>query len=281
MSPKPPSRSKPKTESRREASRRRESELEALARAQDMVFEAWEAGTKARCVALAKKAIAVSPLCADAFNILAEASPAGSDEELDYWRQAVEAGRQAIGDEFEEMTGFFWGVLETRPFMRAKLGLAQALWERGERETALAHLQEMLRLNPNDNQGVRDLLAGRLAELGRDEALSELLAQYPDDDSATFAWTRALLAFRREGDKEASRRRLAEAIDANSHVPAFLLGDKKLPKSPPAFYSIGGKDEAVIYCQDLAGGWPATPGALDWLRAGATRKPAKAKRRAK
>ena len=38
--------------------------------------------------------------------------------------------------------------------MRARLGLAQALWAMGDQQAAIEHLHDMLRLNPGDNQGV-------------------------------------------------------------------------------------------------------------------------------
>lgn len=67
--------------------------------------------------------------------------------------------------------GHFWGLLETRPYLRTRLGLAHALWTAGRRAEAVQHLQDMLRLNPNDNQGVRYTLA-RLLALPRPERRS-------------------------------------------------------------------------------------------------------------
>ncbi len=61
-----------------------------------------------------------------------------------------------LGPEFfEENVGHFWGIVETRPYMRARLGLAFTLWGTGERDAAIEQAQDMLRLNPGDNQGVR------------------------------------------------------------------------------------------------------------------------------
>ena len=71
--------------------------------------------------------------------------------------------------------------------MRAKLGLAICLWERNEREEALKHLREMLHLNPNDNQGVRSILAAYLIESSLHDELAALLKAYKDDTSANLA----------------------------------------------------------------------------------------------
>jgi len=239
----------------------------ALERAQSVFYEACEARTAKGRIALAKKALAISPLCAAAFVMLAEHTEHGSDEALDLWRRGVDAGKEALGADFEEFAGEFWGFLETRPYMRARFGLAWALWTRGARDEAIDHLRAMLTLNPNDNQGVRYSLAAWLIEAGRDADLTALLADYPDDGMATWSWTTALAAFRREGDSKVSRKQLGNAVASNTHVHAYLLGEKPLPKTMPPFISPGGLDEAIHYAAEFRAGWVATPGALAWIRA--------------
>jgi tetratricopeptide (TPR) repeat protein len=254
----------------------------ALERAQDMVYAAWQASTAARRVALAKKALALSPRCADAYVLLAQHSQRGSDEELDLWRHAVTAGEDALGPAgFMDFAGEFWGFLETRPYMRARFGLARALWSRGKRDDAIGHLEAMLELNPGDNQGVRYILAAYLAEAERDGDLRKLMAQYPDEYSATWAWTGALLAFRKAGDGAAARKRLDEAMAVNPHVRAYLSGEEPMPATLPPFLSPGTPTEAVHYVAEHRRGWEHTPAALEWVQAHvpATRKPARAPRR--
>jgi tetratricopeptide (TPR) repeat protein len=256
-----------------------ENSQEALNRAQDLAYDAWEAGTAKRRVALAEKALAISPLCADAYVLLAEHAEDGSDKQLDLWRRGVDAGRKALGDAaFDEYAGEFWGFLETRPYMRARFGLARALWMRGIPGEAIDHLREILRLNPNDNQGARYVLAALLVEAGRDNDLSILLKAYPDDAAGAWSWTAALAAFRRAGDSKDSRTQLAQALADNGLVPAYLLGEKPIPKRLPSYISPGGEDEAIYYALDFSAGWVNTRGAIDWLRKHAP-KPNAIKRR--
>ena len=111
--------------------------------------------------------------------------------------RAVDAGEPALGPEaFEEDVGQFWGILETRPYMRARAGLAQCLWQLGRRKESVEHYQELLRLNPNDNQGIRYLLAACLLELGRDSELNELIERYDEDGSPFWMYLQALAKFR-------------------------------------------------------------------------------------
>jgi tetratricopeptide (TPR) repeat protein len=245
----------------------RKQAADALDRAQDLIYDAWEAGSAKQRLALARKALEISPRCADAYVLLAGQARRGSDAELELWRQGVAAGEAALGKAgFAEFAGHFWGFLETRPYMRARLGLAMALWRRGAREEAVEHLRDMLRLNPGDNQGVRYILAAFLVELDRDTELAALLEQYAEDGAAAWAYTAALLAFRREQDTAASRKLLAEAIESNEFVPGYLLGERKMPARPPGFMGVGDAAEAVHFVNDFGAGWKATPGALDWLR---------------
>jgi tetratricopeptide (TPR) repeat protein len=237
-----------------------------LARAQPLLDRAFEEADEDKRVRLAHDALAVCPDCADAFVLLAEHAPRRK-EALRLYEQGVAAGERALGAEaFQRDIGHFWGLLDTRPYMRARLGLAHALWTAGRREEAVAHLQDMLRLNPGDNQGVRYTLAGFLLFLDRDDDLARLLQQYPDEGSATWAYTRALLVFRRQGDTPEARELLRAAKKANKHVPAYLLGEKYPPPEQPDYYSPGDETEALEYIGGFLAAWKSTPGAVAWLR---------------
>jgi tetratricopeptide (TPR) repeat protein len=239
-------------------------ELALLDEAQSVAFDAMGARSAKRQVELAQKALEISPLCADAWLLLA--GFADPDTELELLLRAVEAGEIALGTSFDEMIGEFWGWTETRPYMRARQALAHALWLRGRRDEAIDHLRDMLRLNPNDNQGIRLELIGYLAETDHHRAIEVLIEAYPEEDQAMWRWPIALAAFRRFGDNEASRKALAEALESNEHMPSFLLGRRKLPKRMPDYYELGEESEAVIYAADVGAAWSGTSGALDWLR---------------
>jgi hypothetical protein len=101
-----------------------------------------------------------------------------------------------------EDAGNFWGILETRPYMRARAGVAECLWEMGEAARAVEHYRELMRLNPGDNQGNRYPLARLLLQEGQDEELGALLGEYGEEASAEWLYTRALWMFRREGASE-------------------------------------------------------------------------------
>lgn len=235
-----------------------------LDQAQQVIYDALRAQGKQR-QKLARKAISISPDCADAYVLLAEASK-DIEEARSFYEQGVQAGERALGEEvFREGIGEFWGILETRPYMRARLGLAEILWEMDERQAAIAHATDLLRLNPDDNQGVRYILANWLLAVGDDAALTPLLAQYPDEGSAQWAYTTALHTFRQSGAGRKADKTIKKALEANPHVPFYLLGLKPPPERMPEFYGIGDESEAIVYVFDSVEGWVETEGALEWL----------------
>jgi tetratricopeptide (TPR) repeat protein len=189
-------------------------------------------------------------------------------EQARYWYQrGVEAGEHALGSEtFAREVGHFWGLMETRPYMRAREGLADYLSFFGEYDAAIEHYRDMLRLNPHDNQGIRYKLLGCLMKSNNIGASEKLLKQFQDEVSATWLFTRALITFIRQGDKREAREQLLEAMRQNPHVVPYLLGQRELPHSVPQYIGFGDKNEAIAYIAEFGGVWLDTPGALEWVK---------------
>jgi tetratricopeptide (TPR) repeat protein len=240
--------------------------LTALERAQDVMYKAWEAHSRSQAVNLAKKALEISADCADAYVLLAQANTKRVEEAKELYEKGVEAGRRAIGPEFEDLVGEFWGFLETRPYMRAREGLASCLWMLGEKTQAIEHCREMLRLNPNDNQGIRYVLLDWLLETEQWDEAEKLLKQYKDDVASGWVYPQAFLLFRKEGASKKANKALQKAMDYNAFVPLYLLGKKKFPKQMPAYVGFGDENEAVDYAVEGIQVWRKNPAALEWLQ---------------
>ncbi len=244
----------------------RNADQRRLDEARLLIDQAFDEDDPERQVALARAALELSPDCVDAYQILGD--DASSDEEaIRLYQAGVDAARRQIGEsDYRRLAGHFWEFLETRPYMSARLELAERLWDVGRIDDAISHFQELLRLNPNDNQGCRQRLASALLHAGRKKELHALLAQYPDDFLADLHYTRALLAFQEQGDTEEARRYLHKAEEKNPHVPAFLTGANQLPLESPDFISPGDEREAVGYAREFLRYWRETPGAIPWVR---------------
>lgn len=260
---------------------RKPSRRSAVDEAQEVMYQAWDTTNRMKRIALARKALEISNDCADAYVLLAQEEASTIDAARTCYEHAVAAGERALGKKaFKEDVGHFWGILETRGYMRARMGLGQALREMGDLDGAIGHFADMLRLNPNDNQGVRDLLATCYLEADRREELQLLLDQYEDSATAMWAYTRVLLEFRRGGDSAAARKQLASALETNPHVPDYLLGRKRMPRHLPDYVGFGDENEAVVYVAESANVWKSSTGALEWLAtAGASRSGKRSKPR--
>jgi tetratricopeptide (TPR) repeat protein len=118
---------------------------------------------------------------------------------------------------FKEFVPHFWGVLDTRPYMRARFQLAEELREAGQVEDAIEEYEEMLLLNENDNLGVRYHLLPCLFALGRLDEARKLLKRYPGECewNVVFAWSRVLERLVLGDEPGASK-----ALDRRAQAPA-------------------------------------------------------------
>lgn len=236
--------------------------------AENLLNEAMEELTpSADAVKLARQALSLYPNLPDAWILIGEHEASNPQEIIPYLEKAVEAGRQDLGEAFfKENQGHFWGVVETRPFMRAMAFLAQALWDVGREDESIEHYLECIKLNPNDNQGLRYALMGYLMIKDRMAEVDALFKQYKNDCGAMWEFTKALYLFKLHGkDSKKASKQLVAAITSNPHVPKYLMGKKKLPADSPDSYAFGSTEEAIAYAEDGLALWQRTPGALKWL----------------
>ena len=216
-------------------------------------------------VAAAYRALVISPFCADAYLELAYLLQLELQEEKRLLRMAMAAAERALGPEvFKEDRGNFWGIMDTRPYMRARVQLADLAREEGDFRTAAAEYQDLIELSSNDNLGCRYSLLACLLHLGDREALLGVFARFPED-SPHMLYTRALDAFQHQGPGSKAAVDLArQGMKANKHVPKVLSmydGYKYELDS----YAVGQETEAMAY-SDLYGDlWEATHGAIAWL----------------
>lgn len=237
--------------------------------AQDLAYEAMEAmenGEAERGIELATQAAKIDPTCVDAISLLAQAASENHDELIANMTRVVEDGARALGPKFFAANrGHFWGILETRPYMRARSLLAKSLADAGRHGEAIRHHEEMLDLCPNHNLGLRYPLIGLYLRAGRLKDVARLFKQYEDEGSAMFAWARVLERLL-AGDEPGAAVALGEARAANPHVEAFLTGRKRRPRGDLGYYSPGEESEAIVCLDCIGEAWTTDAKALEWLK---------------
>jgi hypothetical protein len=114
---------------------------------------------------------------------------------------------------------------------------------KGDREAGFAHWREVLRLDGSDPTKSRFDFADALMDEGKLDEAGTVLVE-ANTDSARGAYARALLAFAAKApDADA---KLDAAIEANGFVPAYLVGDRRAPKTSPLEVPPGGREEAAV-----------------------------------
>lgn len=234
-------------------------------KAQELLYDAYESTGNKR-IELAKKALKLYPNSPDAYNILAELELNEVKEEK-LLLKAIEVGEKELGKKFiEENKGYFWGIVSTRPYMRAKYNYAVFLHETDRLEEAIHQYEELLQLNPNDNQGVRYELFIAYVEQGLLKKAEALLKKFDETMTANATYNLVLIEFLLNGATKKAKQLLQKAKQQNPFVPDYLLGKKSIPMFLPKHYQLGSEEEAIIYADNHWNLWAGNPKLLDFLK---------------
>lgn len=240
----------------------------ALQHAQDLMYDAFANGDPDERVRLANLALDRSKNCADAYVVLAEEEMGSMQAAKRLYEQGVKAGERAYKHlDLEAIGDDTWKQIEVRPYYRALFGLANTCALLGEIDEALVHYRRLASIDPLDYQGARYSHANALLHEDRDDELEALLDRFANDTTEVWAYTRALLTFRREGGSEQANKTLDHALEINDRVPLYLLGLHQV--SADLLGTSFGADEtrmALEYHVTHSSFWLRTPNAIEWLR---------------
>jgi tetratricopeptide (TPR) repeat protein len=238
--------------------------------AEEMINDCWELQPGKYRVNFINSALKIYPHMPDAWNLLAQELCKKPKEKVEYYRNAVAAGEIDLGTEFfVNNRGHFWGLIESRPYMRAKACLANALWDLGLKVEAIGHLNDCMKLNSNDNQGLRYKLLLWLLSINDLMSASDLVSEdsHGEYTSAFGNFNQSLYLFKKYGkssDKFISA--LKNAHGCNPYVIKYLTGELKIPKTEPVHYSLGSKEEAIIYVSMSVKAWKDEPELISILK---------------
>ena len=174
----------------------------------------------------ARKALKLDPDNLDAERIVVENSSKDILDMVKKLRKAVEHGTKVMKKEGwldEENIGHFWGLIETRPYMRLRHSYMTALLDCGMIGRAMEECEEMIRLCENDNIGVRYILMHIYAMLEEETKALELHKHYDEYEETQMLLPLSVLYFKKENFDEASKH-LKRLAKANKDTRKFFKG---------------------------------------------------------
>ncbi len=238
-----------------------------LEKAQDLAYQAFEEASEKRRISMANKALQISADCADAYVIKAEEYKESNREKAEeLYRLGVEAGRRAVGDSaIANVEREFWTDYTTRPFMRAVYGLGDLLQDFGDTDKGIEQWYELLRLDPEDGMQVTLRLVPALVAAARFDEAKNFLDKCKSNPPAAFAYSRALMLFKQNGESADARNALYDAMKVNGNVVRQLLVITHTLPFNDAEYTLEEEAEAEDYVMYAYIDWENTEDALDWV----------------
>ncbi|NUM52118.1 MAG: hypothetical protein HUU46_00595 [Candidatus Hydrogenedentes bacterium] len=242
-------------------------EMTAEESAQELAYQAMDAQDERSAIRLAKQALALDPLNVDASMVVIGCTAKTQEEKVDLIRETLERAKQKLGPKFfAENKGHFWGKIETRPYMRARCDLVYVLTELDRIDEAIVECESMLELNPNDNQGMREVLLGLYLRQRDTKKARKLMSRYKEPMFAVWCYGQ-LLECLLSRNISGAERALQRARSVNPHVADFLIGRRELRDSGFGSYSMGSEEEAVHCLNMLGPAFLAHPQSIEWIAA--------------
>ncbi len=240
----------------------------------DMIFDAVDyidAGDYVRAKSILHSVIDAFPEHIDAKHHLAVCLKEQGEFQVAYnlWEEAVEIGTQCFpaNVSMADMR-LEWTWLENRPFLRAYEAFGVDLYEQDRLEEALTVFNNLLSLNPADNQGIRALAIKTNFDLERPEEVLRICDCFPEDGLADTYYGR-LLALYQLKCKDRLEKSLKEAIE---FLP--LIARELVKSNHTEFDNLlqsdfdDERDEAVYYWENYGQYWQETDGAIKFLKEG-------------
>lgn len=231
--------------------------------AQSLADQARLADKPAKAQELARRALELDGECTDAQVIVAQAEQASPRLLARQLRVIVERAEARLGAPFlREAKGRLWDLVLGRPYLRARLVLAETLDKAGRPAEAIPHLEGILALDAEDHLGMRDKLVCMLLEA---KQLKGLTAQFKGMEETPFkAWAQVLAKVKAE-DEKGAQSALAKARSVNACVEEFLTGRRKMPRKLADEILPGSPEEALLTLKRFGETWTGDREALYWL----------------
>ena len=146
----------------------------------------------------------------------------------------------------KDYIGIFYGVFETRPYIRVLYLKASYLANEGKIKQALNVCDEILRLNENDNTGTRFLKMALLACLEEESKMLKFYKKYPEE-SLEMLFPLFALYYKMSNDKKA-KSYLNKINKGNKYFIKYFNDTlEQAYDAPKGYYLLGKPSEIFMY----------------------------------
>lgn len=188
----------------------------------DLLEEAYNTSSKTKAIKLAKQALEINPENIDAECFIAEFEE-NQIKKLSKMENIIEKATKLLEKDNmfdKDNIGHFWGMIETRPYMRARNRKLTILMDLGRYTDAIKECEEMLNLCESDNLGIRYTLIGLYCTLEKFEECEKLYKKF-NEYSAFMLFPMAIMYFKK-GDYKKSKKFLKDVQEANPYIIKIL-----------------------------------------------------------
>ena len=182
------------------------------------------ADTEEEALKYAKKALKYDKNHLDAEVFIAELTEPDDDalrKKYDKLMKKAEIRLTEEGFFDEDCIGRFWGMIETRPYMRLRYTYVQLLMSMGKFRLAITHCEDMLRLCENDNLGVRYILMALYA-LFEDELQAQKLFKRYTGEQETLLLLPMITLYYKLDDYAKAKKYLKQLCNMNPEAKDFF-----------------------------------------------------------
>lgn len=210
------------------------------------------------------------PLLTEASSYLAHKFlELGADKEaFEVLEKSIGAVKKIFPEEFDwQKDKLPWYFLENRDFLNLLLDQAIFIEKSIGVLKSIPYYEQILSLNPNDNQGVRGIITTLYLKTDQLSKVIELYKKYPEDITQELIVGYALTLIKLNKLEQAEKH-LKKIYKYSKHVIEELLklAHQQPSQFDPGRIQVGGEDEAYLYWREQGNLWQATKGAMDLLR---------------
>lgn len=219
----------------------------------------YDVTSQANIIKICNEALEISPLCADAYAVLAD-----YEDNLFEKKNLCEKAILTVPYQISKKSS----ITECDIYHIAMNSLAITLWHINtpeNRKKAIKYAKYLLKTYSRDGFGLRYFVFNWFIEEGKYESAKTLKDSYGADFTALGRYGDVLINYAL-GNMKKAKELLELAFQSNRYVPYYIMGLKEIPdKYEPMGYTLGFEDEAVYYSMISINAWEKVEGAINWL----------------